>query len=115
VSDRLHDLAHLHGIFRRNFLRSERELVRLKSWSVPETHRPKLLQHACLLFRGMPASQHTIKHGGQSFLSTGKSRPLRIGEETTRTEFFGTFITEVWIRVIYSAIFVLVATETVPS
>jgi hypothetical protein len=80
MSNRLHDLAHFHGIAGWDFLKRESELIRCHSGQALE-HRPKLLQHACFLLEGMPASQYTIEQGRGSLLSTSKSCSLRIREE----------------------------------
>src|ERR1700750_3419709 len=64
-----------HRIARWNFLKREDELI-CSNRGQALKHRPKLLQHVCLLFRCMPASQNTIERGGRCFLSTSKPSPL---------------------------------------
>jgi hypothetical protein len=72
VFDSLHDLTHFHGAAGWDFLKRERELIRGDPGQALK-HRPKLLQHVWSSLPEYAASQHTIKRGGRSFLSTGKS------------------------------------------
>src|ERR1700678_4132098 len=71
VPDRLHDLAHLHGVARWDFLKRERELIRSNPGTALK-HRPKLLEHVCFFFDCVAVSQHAIECGSSSLLSPGK-------------------------------------------
>lgn len=63
----------------------------------------------------MAASQHAIERSGRGLLPPVNPDPFGNERKTTRTKFFGTFITVVWMQVISSAIFLLVSAETVVS
>src|ERR1700733_409766 len=85
VSDRLHDLPHLHGISGWNLLKRKSQLIPCDP-SETLKHRPELLQHIRFFFGGVAAPQNAIERGRRSLRPTGKARSLRIRKEDDTNE-----------------------------
>src|ERR1700733_1915106 len=88
LTDRLHDLPHLHRIARGNFLEGYGQLIGRDTGEVLE-HRPQLLQHLGLFGVGMATPQNTVQSCGVSLFTRGISRTLGIREKHYSHETLG--------------------------